>query len=73
MQTRKGYYGGDSYTIDCVNCSMNHHSSSYTYIMCKLSSCFNVKDKIDFEHNRDLQIVLNQLASTIMWEKVLVE
>ena len=50
-----------------------HHSSSYTYIMCKLSSCFNVKDKIDFEHNHDLQIVLNQLASTIMWEKVLVE
>ena len=29
-----GYYGDDSYTIDCVNCSMNHyHSNSYVYII----------------------------------------
>ena len=49
----------------------------------KLSSCFNIKDKIDFEHNHDLIyhmkcsepnfFFLNQLALMIMWEKVLVE
>ena len=32
-QTHKGYYGDDSYTIDCVN-SMNHyHSNSYGQIV----------------------------------------
>ena len=42
----------------------------------KLSSCFNVKDKIDFERNHNLfimQNVLNQLALKIVWQKVLVE
>ena len=33
-QTRNDYYGDDSYTIDRINCSLNHyHSNSYAHIV----------------------------------------
>ena len=33
-QNHFSYYGDDSYTTECVNCSMNHyHSNSYAYIV----------------------------------------
>ena len=38
-----GYYGDDSYTIDCVNCSMNHyHSNSYAYIVYIIIIYYNI-------------------------------
>ena len=42
----------------------------------KLNSCFNVKDKIDFEHKHDLishTKCPEPTCITIIWEKVLIE
>ena len=41
-----GYYGDDSYTIDCVNCSMNHYHSNFYAILFKMSSV------IIYRHNQ---------------------
>ena len=61
----------------CINKLLpNNTKIEVTFKSTKLSSCFNVKDKIGFEHNHDLIYHTKcpeRLALMIMWERVLVK